>query len=450
MKTLLTILIFWMIPFYLFPAQGNPEMSDSIQRQNPQEPEQNIPLLTENQNQQPENQIGFDGFPKRDYPFLLNFPWVTYAGAATIDSALTLTLRGINYPISLLTVKTGGLLGSFIFLGKTLLIDAPLTITAMTFNHEFFGHAARVREAGGTVKKVHISMPWPYGSGGGYISYSGVNHYDENILVITGGSEANLLLSQGIARRWTRTGIVDQNDYLLYSITRLDLFFYIQTLKSASGSIVSNDIDSYLTIVNNKYGYTQIENFPLTLKKLKNWSYILLIDPYLYMGVISAVHKQITKKNIFHLPLIPLGKNAGFLPSMKIALTPFGPEWYIDIFFKLPEDMTGQYYLRVGTKTFRSFWGMGFRIDGIKIVKNFSIGAGFDIFSQPEIASSYSGNSADTISLKTGFALYLDLTVSPIRDLKLYARIGYKTDGYVFGMALKKSVLWHFGFGIFL
>lgn len=391
-------------------------------------------------------ELSFDKNPKRRYTFLLNIPWVTFAGSKTLESSLLLALRTTDYPIYLINKKAGATIGSLVFMTKSILIDYPLTQAALTFNHEFFGHAARVRETGGEVLKVKVNWAWPYGSsGGGYTEFIPPSETDYNIIITASGSEANTVFSQHIAIRWMREGFILPSDVVPYIFSRMDLFLYIHSTFN-SDTFKGGDVEVYIEQLNNKYGITNPGSYKVKLDKIKNWSYLVLADPMLLMSVIATFYTQFSNKRYMKTLMLPLGKGLSFIPSMRLALTPFGPEWYTDLFFRLPDKSVIHVYARIGSKVFKTNWGFGIRAIGIKLSKRFEIGGGIDIFSQPEITENAAVSNGYNAEKKLGMAIYIDTSYQPLCDLfRIHLRLGYKTEGYVFGMNIKKGLIWHIG-----
>ncbi len=393
-----------------------------------------------------EKETSFDGFPKRDFMFVFNYSiYSTYPAAITMESAAMAFVKGTNYPISFMHKNSSPLIQVITYFAKSIIVDLPIIHAAVTFNHEFFGHAVRVREAGGTVDKVKINWPFPFGGGGGYMEYHGVSSTDHNLMIISGGYEANMLMSHIVAMRWVQDGYIAPHDFTTYLLTRLDLFYYIHYTEDINSSD-GNDIAAYINLVNQKYGYSTSSKYKLTLDKLQNYKWLILADPLLFFAAASHFYSQITGKKIMKTIMIPVGK-ADILPSGRISLAPYGVEWYVDIFIKFDKRLLFIPYFRMTTGEFVSAWGAGVKFKGIEIVQNLFFGGALHVFMQPEIVHDYVSNPAKT-DLYFGIAGYLDITVMISHLFRLTGRIGYKTNGYVFGMALESGFIWHAG-GIF-
>ncbi len=394
-----------------------------------------------------EEEMSFDGFPKRDFIFVFNYSiFSTYPGTITMESAMMITVKATNYPITFMHKNASPLIQVITYFAKSILVDIPIIHAATTFNHEFFGHAVRVREAGGTVDKVHINWPFPFGGGGGYTEFHGVNSTDHNLMVISGGYEANMLMSHIIAMRWVKDGYIAPHDFTSYFLTRLDLFYYINATENLNSSD-GNDIVAYVKKVNEKYGFNTESTYALSLDDLQKYKWIILADPLLFLGAASHFYVQITGKKFMPTYMIPIGK-VDLLPSARFALAPYGPEWYAEIFLKFRPWVLVIPYFRKSTGEFSSAWGAGIKFKGIQIVDKLNIGVGVHFFMQPEITHDHVASPPKDGELFMGFAAYIDITIFVSELFRITGRMGYKTDGYVFGMPLESGIIWYAG-GIF-
>ncbi len=452
----------------------------------------------------PDIVTGFDGYPEREYPFLFNssagfiykdppkglysvpVPAGTVAGSLSIESATSLLLRLSYYPINLLYDQINGLWIMPIVLLKAVAIDYPLVHSAVGLNHLYSGTAVRLVESGMHLSRIKLAAPFPYdpkgtGYGGAYGNRPrGVDH---NLMIVAGGAEANAVLSNEMALRWVADRAFFPYEAMMYIDAKTDAFFYIQlSTSSPSGFRTRNggDFEQYVMQLNNKFGLPWPSFYRFTVSKLKRWSWAVLADPLLYISLAGAfAYQPITGEQYMKSYMIPLGEDLEFMPSSRVAFTPNGPECYGDLFFRLKNRAVVQGYVRGGTTVFKKFWGFGGRMYRWPVGKKIDLGGGIDLYYQPEMMRSAStlfmeylllyylyplvdigtsisylaildignGYLAGKLRQQPGAALYGDFSYRPLPYLKLYGRIGYKTDGYVFGLALERGVFWHLGFG---
>ncbi len=461
-----------------------------------------VPLQGQNtDNNREDIQTGFDGYPKRDYRFLFStyaenmflstphqikyfpLPGNTINASNTIESTASVILRLSNYPINLLYDKIDTVWASLVMIPKIILIDYPLSHTAVVLNHEYSGHAIKFMEAGSISDRIKIKAPFPYGNGGGVTYGYMPRGIDDNLMVATAGSDANSVMAHEMAMRWIADGIIHPYEFILYGDARLDQFDYIlrYTDKPRGTSLLNRgDFEQYLSLLNNKYGRYYPQTFAITDRDLKRWSYIALADPLLYFSLGAQIYSLVTGKQYLELPMMEMGEKLAALPSSRIAFTPNGPEAYGDIFFRLPEHSVLHGYFRYGNRSFRDFWGFGIRLYRQEINRYVTLGGGFDFYRQPESMKLVSPQYFEIVAInnyysinltsiypaiiqyiyltgyqawrrkpKNGIAGYIDMAVTPMLPLRLHFRIGYKTEGYVFGLSLHEGFFGDLGFGFY-
>ncbi len=445
--------------------------------------------------------IGFDKYPKRTYPLLFNnllynllyrpmgvtkfitVPASTVSSALTLESGFSALERVSNYPTNLLYDKIGTGWTSLILLTKMAFLDFPFAYFMKVLNHEYSGHTMRFHEAGQYIDRITIGVPLPWGSGGGATAGTVPQSVDQNIFISTAGSEANTVLAHEMDLRFVSSGVIYPFDILLYLNAKFDELLYIdRSTGHPSGlrSYAEGDYEEYLILINNKYGRVLPNTYRLKLDDLKKWSYIALADPFLYLATGALAYTLVTGKRYMNAYMIPLGNEAAVMPSARVAFGPNGPECYGDLFFRLPSHAVLLAYARIGSTALRQTWGAGFRLYTIRLGRFVDIGAGWEIYSQPRVMNQISTNFIETVSwnlyplgnvnpvdqlndltvidLAYGFvargirrmigcAAYADINFRANEFFRAYFRIGYKSSGYVFGMALKRGLFWHAGIG---
>jgi hypothetical protein len=445
--------------------------------------------------------IGFDKYPKREYPLLFNnvlynllyrsstatafftVPAGTIPSALTLESGYSMIERLSDYPVNLLYDKIGTLWTSLIMLTKITFLDFPFAYFMMVFNHEFSGHTMRFHESAQYIDRITVGVPIPWGLGGGATSGGIPSSIDQNIFISSAGSEANMVLAHEMDLRFASTGVIYPFDILLYLNAKFDELLYIDHATGHSTGLrmlADGDFESYLVLINNKYGRVLPNTYRLKLDELKRWSYIALADPFLYLATGALVYNMFTGARYMQAYMIPLGGGASFMPSARVAFTPNGPECYGDLFFRMQSGATVLAYARAGSKSLRETWGAGLRLYTISAGRFVNLGGGLDVYSQPRVMNYMStyfmenlfwnlyplgnvnpvsqlgsltlydlayGYVARGIRRIFGCAAYADISVKANEFFRAYFRIGYKSSGYVFGMSLNRGFFWHAGMG---
>ena len=144
--------------------------------------------------------------------------------------------------------------------------------------------------------------------------------------------------------------------------------------------------------------------------------------------------------------MIKIG-NVKYLPSVNLALTPFGSEFYLNNYFKCNHH-TFKIYARYGDPKFENFWGAGASALNLFQNKCLYLNASSDMWSQPSLTLQ-SGNYSSRVTGK-GFGGCVSATIG-IKILNnkfnIVAQTGYKTDGFLQGENLSKGFFIGAGIG---
>ena len=111
------------------------------------------------------------------------------------------------------------------------------------------------------------------------------------------------------------------------------------------------DVKHYVDLLNNTYKHDH-----LSIKSLKRQSWINLLDPFTYLSIYSW-GDFIISGNQRPVPMIPIGKY-GYLPGMRLGLTPFGPEYYLENYL-VKENEPIYAYLRCCRHAGHTYPGIG-------------------------------------------------------------------------------------------
>ena len=146
----------------------------------------------------------------------------------------------------------------------------------------------------------------------------------------------------------------------------------------------------------------------------------------------------------------------GYLPGVRLGLTPFGPEYFIENYLLKGHDPI-YFYLKGGAHAGNGYYGLGFYAPKIWSLRGWSLGARFDGWRQPRLLL-FQGNVP---------FLEIDFDVKPDPNDPLYpyseqheirygaagsligtyqgersgfeAELGYKAQGFLPGYSLRSS-----------
>jgi hypothetical protein len=264
----------------------------------------------------------------------------------------------------------------------------PLNYEAMLIQHEVFGHGFRIRSLGPSVAKVsgyQLNAPPPYSYGGGATAYrfypDAMTPMDESA-ISSAGIESTAILANLTKFKWIAPQKkIDPRQALLYLYSQHDITFYIGSLKTHSkdgepGS-TGHDIHDYLFWLNRTY-----PNAHLSKHRLQNYSLVNYLDPFTYYAIWSCFCFIDSGKKT-RIPMIPIGK-LGYLPSFRLGLTPFGPEFFFENYFAKDNSMYYG-YIKAGNHASNPYLGVGayapllWQIDGLEI------GLRLDVWHQPKL-----------------------------------------------------------------
>ncbi len=329
----------------------------------------------------------------------------------------------------------------------------PLNYLAVVAQHEVFGHGYRIRDIGRSrakVKGYSFDTPPPYGSGGAATSYdiSDSLTTTEETSIAMAGVESTAILAIQTKFKWLESNRIDPRQSVLYLLAQHDLNLYIGSLKIAGEDEDGHDIKMYIKSLN----YTYTDNF-ISGARLRSLSWINLGDPFTFYAIYSWFHYVSSGKET-RLPMIPIF-SWGYLPNIRLELTPFGPEFLLENFL-LKGNKPIYFYIKGGRHSKNRYWGAGFYVPKMWELGRWGIGFRFDAFRQP------------TLLLKAASVPFpeIDFAVKPDKENPLYpyseqhtmifgwgasmifsfggksgfeAEIGYKSRGFIPGEALRSS-----------
>jgi len=345
--------------------------------------------------------------------------------------------------------------GVSIRLVKTIGLDYVADYMGFLVQHEFFGHGARYREFGFTENRFSLHFPPPFGDGEGW-AFRGrpaegrrlSSH--EHLTMISGGSEANTVLSLHLRGNWLHRGDIHYRESLLYLFTSNDLAAYILRTKAGLRKEAGNDILAYLRALNGLEGYPSEADYRLSVDDLARAAWINLLNPFPYFALYAFFKSYLwSGEENFRFPMIRVGRSGGYLPAFRMGLTPFGPELFWENLYA--DRKTGGVYgltFRYGMPAFHDFWGFGVEAEVQPRGRLFIVGARLDVWNQP--ALTLGGESLESGKAGWGGAVIGRLFYRVLGErslLHLAAELGYKTSGYLEGERLSGGWILRVGLG---
>jgi len=337
-----------------------------------------------------------------------------------------------------------------------------LNQATVTLQHEVFGHGYRIRNIGSSavrVTKYHVDLPVPYGPGGGSTEYHiTLDEFTttEQLLIAMAGTEASQLLAGTLRMKWMGKRFLRGELATLYLEAQHDLTTYVLGMENSpifATDDTGDDMEAYLLWLN----FTYPKN-PLTKAALKRSALVNLLDPFTYYTLYSWF-RYIASGTGLCIPMIHFGQT-GYLPGAHMGLTPFGPEYYLDNYVTSAGEPL-YFYARGGVHASNQYWGLGFEKNRIWNSGKASLGMRLNLFWQPKVPlhqvkfSELISASEDIESIDDE-DLLIDLhpfktrerlggSLSLIGEYRLgqsfgfICELGYKTPGFIPGMAIQRA-----------
>ena len=306
-----------------------------------------------------------------------------------------------------------------------------LNITALTIQHEIFGHGYRIRDLGKDVAAV-TRYEIDHGSGATYYIASPNITPSQSLSIDIAGIEAEYILSRELKKQFFQTGSISGREGSLYYEGALSGLAYAMTLSFSNSA--GHDIQSYRQIINATFPDANLGRVEIKRKFLLN-----LIDPMVYYSIWATWNYILFAKNA-PIPMFKIGSSK-FLPNVRLELSPFGPETYVENYMMIKDKLLYM-YVRWGNCGHNEYYGIGIDQRGIYERKNTSFDIKFEVWKQPKMA------------LKLGEAIPSGNLFGALATFTLnvrYKRLGWigefggKTEGFVPGESLKKALIGRFG-----
>jgi hypothetical protein len=334
-----------------------------------------------------------------------------------------------------------------LYLAK-LILDYTATTDLITYQHELFGHAARLREFG-------VAYTWEVNHGAvlsgesvaGSVSYTLSDYHKltsaQQLAMSIGGIEASQVLANQLAVSMFQRGKISSINAWLYWRSAYDFINYANsTSTNPTDNSSGNDLMSYTNEINSLYGRTVI-----SISDVQQHSNLNYIDPLLWLSLYTISQTAVSKNNAIDLPMFNIGE-LGYLPSLRSILTPYGLETQLVNYFSY-QDMQGQLIISSGNTASQSSSGIGINVSEIAINDKLELAASWYMWQQPELylaaSSTQPVNWGEAAQSKFGMLLALTGKLIITHDIKALLQIGYKDKGFVQGEILDKGMYYRGG-----
>lgn len=297
--------------------------------------------------------------------------------------------------------------------------------TIDTFQHEVFGHGARLREFNWKVVEYKVRL-----GGGGYAAFiPKPNRPEERILITLGGVQGSEILANKIKNRAFEAGKMNSVYGMNFLLINLDQANYISSLKKGKNSL-GHDMASYVSEMNKIYG----SGF-MTREKLRKASILDYLDP---MNIYAAA-SAITNIDI-PVMMIPLGGGIKYLPALRSTLTPYGIESKLMNYIHIG-DSFWQLNLSHGKNSYHKSYSIDLSSNNIYSEDRMSLGFTSSIWNQPKLFTSDPKKAKNQYGglLAANTSYYLS------NNFSVTSEIGYKTSGFLVGRPAKSSPLLRLG-----
>lgn len=342
---------------------------------------------------------------------------------------------------------------------KSILVWLPFNASCAVTQHEVFGHGYRVRDLGSEYAKVTGYKMYVVG-GVTDIDFTPQLTSSQMVTIDIAGVEADAVLANKMRLKWLSSGRIEGRQSTLYLFSSLTLLGYTFSVKEnpQEASKEGNDISNFLFFLNSTY-----QDSYLSYTKTRNLSLMGLLDPFLYYAILSQWIYDAYCVPIW-IPMLRLGP-VQYLPSARLALTPFGLQGYLENFF-LINSVPTYLYFKWGQNGPNQYWGVGVESPKVFRWKTGSLGFRMDVWHQPHVLFEPGTLSAQELyDLPAGTAIPPLYPTSVLNaesfgtafsfmgaqnlgkwPISLFAEAGYKTAGYLPGEALRKSPIARGGF----
>ncbi|MDB4997492.1 MAG: hypothetical protein JWM74_4924 [Myxococcaceae bacterium] len=278
---------------------------------------------------------------------------------------------------------------------QTAAIDFPIAELLSTFTHEVYGHGARGREFG-RAPVYSFSLPASYSwllAPDDHSSHSGTTDFtsgrggqvDQALPGNFGGIEANLTASHWMTTRIVANdGNAHHGELLAYMAKTVYAdSVYGHKIDRLGGTDAGNDVSNYVTNLQDRFNRVSAADRVSIASHLRTAYAWNLLDPTLLFAAWSTVRFVALGDRASTLPM-PRAYGIAMYPSTRFALSPFGAEHYLDLFFA-KNGVVANVYGRAGSSGLATYDGLGVRVLGWEpLPGRLGLGGELDVWTQPE------------------------------------------------------------------
>ncbi len=186
----------------------------------------------------------------------------------------------------------------------------------------------------------------------------------------------------------------------------------------------------------------------MTVSELKSRNRVNLINPFLWYSLYVQLKTHLYDGNSSaDLAMIPI-KHFHYLPSLRMPLTPFGPEYHLENYLRF-NTRVALVDVHVGDKRFyRSWGGVGVSVQNVLQRKRLSVDIDLAAWKQPglELIRRAEGFKGEGTGGSLSFTGHYDLSTAR-KSASVLLQLGYKSAGYLEGYDLHASPIFMIGLG---
>ena len=328
--------------------------------------------------------------------------------------------------------------------GKWFALDLPQDHFLMVVAHEVYGHGSRLREIGARHIHYGFDPPIPYGGGGAVTEFSGellVTRADV-LAIDTAGIEAQSVLADRIGRVALARGTMSYREAWLYFESLVDGVRYIRSVSPRSPE--GHDPADFLkNFAEDCEPPACVPIDAATLKRRALWTFA---DPVLAYAVYGFAVSYVSRgHSSFGLPMIPLRNDAGYLPAVRFAMTPYGTEWATEHTIVHRRRLT-RASVRFGDTGHRRAWGVGLLATDAVTIGGIALQFSTEVWRQPPLGAPPQSRALATGGLAEATAnVPVGRRFAMRRVSSLVLQGGYKSDGFVRGERLHRGPILRVG-----
>jgi hypothetical protein len=205
-----------------------------------------------------------------------------------------------------------------------------------------------------------------------------------------------------------------------------------------------NDIDAYVELMEDLARTTG--GTAITRDDIEDRSVVELLDPYLWASLYTSLWRYVVRGEARGaVPAVEV-RGVRYLPSVSLALAPYGTEYVVDNMIATPSRFVSVYG-RYGSGPAGPSWGAGAAVKNAAAWGDLRLDARLDLWRQPDLVF---GAARPRASLRLGASVraraHYEVPAGRF-PLHLAGTLGYKTEGFVRGQSLEEGPYVSLGIG---